>query len=71
MSPEVLIPASLVETKDELFRYNRTFAGPPSEVTDAAWDSLFPTHGGFFVHPELAPKRSALSVFHQLHCLVS
>jgi hypothetical protein len=56
---------------DFLFRYNRTFGEPPSEVTNAAWESLFPKHGGFFVHPDLAPERSAFSVFHQLHCLVS
>ncbi|KAF2845811.1 hypothetical protein T440DRAFT_258355 [Plenodomus tracheiphilus IPT5] len=51
------------------FEYNRTFGEPPSELSDAAWASLFPKHGGFFVHPELAPKRSAFSVFHQMHCL--
>ncbi|KAF1963934.1 hypothetical protein BU23DRAFT_494794, partial [Bimuria novae-zelandiae CBS 107.79] len=45
------------------------FGKPPTNETDAAWESLFPKHGGFFVHPQLAPDRSAFSVFHQLHCL--
>ncbi|KAK9796590.1 putative Oxidase ustYa [Seiridium cardinale] len=58
-----------LETEDQLFQYNRTFGEAPSNATDAAWRSLFPQHGGFFVHPELAPKRSAFSVFHQMHCL--
>ncbi|KAL5117425.1 hypothetical protein ACEQ8H_004741 [Pleosporales sp. CAS-2024a] len=62
-------PGPKFETVDRLFEYNRTFGDPPSEVSDAAWASLFPKHGGFFVHPELAPKRSAFSVFHQMHCL--
>ena len=51
------------------FEYNRTFGERPSEEVDAAWDSLFPAHGGFFQHATIAPKRSALAVFHQLHCL--
>ncbi|KAI0886275.1 uncharacterized protein GGS22DRAFT_199562 [Annulohypoxylon maeteangense] len=58
-----------LEMKDQLFEYNRTFGETPSDATNAAWRSLFPQHGGFFVHPELAQKRSAFSVFHQLHCL--
>lgn len=62
---------AVVETRDDLFLYNRTFGEAPSNETNAAWAALFPQHGGFFVHPELAPKRSAFSVFHQLHCLVS
>ncbi|KAH7316780.1 hypothetical protein B0I35DRAFT_479596 [Stachybotrys elegans] len=56
-------------TNSHLFQYNRTFGEAPSPDTNAAWESLFPHHGGFFVHAELAPKRSAFSVFHQLHCL--
>ncbi|KAI1172933.1 hypothetical protein F4777DRAFT_484898 [Nemania sp. FL0916] len=56
-------------TSNHLFEYNRTFGEAPSNATNAAWESLFPKHGGFFVHPELAPKRSAFSVFHQMHCL--
>ena len=50
-------------------RYNRTFGQPPSPESDAAWASLFPKQGGFFRHPSLATERSALAVFHQLHCL--
>ncbi|KAF2788810.1 hypothetical protein K505DRAFT_314224 [Melanomma pulvis-pyrius CBS 109.77] len=52
-----------------MFVYNRTFGEPPSDLTNAAWEALFPKHGGFFVHPQLAPRRSAFSVFHQMHCL--
>jgi len=56
-------------TKPQTFRYNPDFGGPPSEITDNAWASLFPEQGGFFKHPDLAPERSAFAVFHQLHCL--
>jgi hypothetical protein len=55
----------------ETFQYNRSFTERPSNLTDAAWHSLFPRQGGYFRHPEVAPSRSALAVFHQLHCLVS
>jgi hypothetical protein len=56
---------------DEVFIYNDTFAQKPSHESNTAWDDLFPNHGGFFMHPTLATKRSAFSVFHQVHCLVS
>ncbi|CRG92118.1 hypothetical protein PISL3812_09173 [Talaromyces islandicus] len=52
-----------------IFTYNRTFAEVPSDESNAAWETLFPTRGGFFKHPQLAPDRSGLAVFHQLHCL--
>lgn len=42
----------------------------PSDESNAAWETLFPARGGFFKHPQLAPDRSGLAVFHQLHCLV-
>ncbi|KAF2687592.1 hypothetical protein K458DRAFT_466989 [Lentithecium fluviatile CBS 122367] len=58
-----------LDRTSKLFEYNRTFGEPPSDTTNAAWESLFPKHGGFFVHPKLASKRSAFSVFHQMHCL--
>ena len=60
-----------VSTEMEVFRYNRTFGSAPSDLTDRAWDALFPEQGGFFKHPTIAPQRSAFAVFHQLHCLVS
>jgi hypothetical protein len=56
---------------------NASFADEPSALTDAAWDSLIPKGRGFVVHPKLAPadgrdnKGKSVSVFHELHCLVS
>ena len=60
----------IVNSVVQIFRYNRTFGEFPSNQTNQAWSELFPEQGGFFKHPTLAPTRSALSVFHQLHCLV-
>ena len=60
-----------VDTVSQVFKYNRTFGDVPSNYTNQAWEDLFPLQGGFFKHPDLAPERSAFSVFHQLHCLVS
>ncbi|KAF7864304.1 uncharacterized protein EAF02_010272 [Botrytis sinoallii] len=60
-----------LDTLLQTFEYNRTFGEPPSNVSDEAWRSVFPSHGGFFKHPRLAPERSAFSVYHQLHCLNS
>lgn len=51
------------------FILNSTFGAQPSPETDAAWAALFPIQGGFFKHPEIAPERSAFSVFHTLHCV--
>ncbi|KAF2258863.1 hypothetical protein CC78DRAFT_503967 [Lojkania enalia] len=56
-------------SRPHVFRYHRLFAEPPNSTTDKAWLSLFPTQGGFFKHPVLAPKRSTFAVFHQIHCL--
>lgn len=56
---------------------NASFADEPSELTDAAWSSLIPKGRGFVIHPKLAPadgkekKGKSVSVFHELHCLVS
>ena len=61
----------VVDAVSQVFRYNRTFGEPSSDKTDRAWQELFPEQGGFFKHPTIAPQRSAFSVFHQLHCLVS
>jgi hypothetical protein len=66
--PTSLIPASSITTK---FVYDRDFSYPPSNSTNAAWQNLFPARGGFFTHAPEIPQRSTLSVFHQLHCLVS
>lgn len=59
-----------VRTNPVTFKYDRMYGERPSNSTDQAWGDLFPEQGGFFKHPDLAPKRSALAVFHQLHCLV-
>jgi hypothetical protein len=72
-SPLDLRPADSVVAAVRLipytFEYNRTFAERPSDEVDDAWAGLFPVHGGFFQHPTIAPKRSAIATFHQLHCL--
>ena len=65
------INVELVDTVSLVFKYNRTFGEVSSNETIRAWEELFPEQGGFFRHPTIAPKRSAFSVFHQLHCLVS
>ncbi|KAF2757847.1 hypothetical protein EJ05DRAFT_368578 [Pseudovirgaria hyperparasitica] len=58
-----------ISTHKHPFTYNRTFGSPPNASTNAAWAALFPEQGGYLTHPTYAPTRSALSVFHQLHCL--
>ncbi|KAL8733396.1 MAG: hypothetical protein Q9181_003604 [Wetmoreana brouardii] len=60
-------PIIKLSSRNEIFRYNRTFGAAPSNASDAAWESIFPEQGGFFKHPIIAPQRSALAVFHQLH----
>lgn len=50
------------------FVFNQTFAEGGS-AADAAWESLFPSQGGFFRHPTISPERANFAVFHQLHCL--
>lgn len=62
--------APTVETTPRTFHYDPLFGSAPTNATNAAWHSLFPTQGGFFKHPDLAPARSAFAVYHQLHCLV-
>ncbi|MCJ1409837.1 hypothetical protein MMC19_003920 [Ptychographa xylographoides] len=59
-----------LDTVPQTFVFNRTFADPPSQATEEAWNEMFPQHGGYFSHPTIAPERSTLSVFHQLHCVV-
>ena len=58
-----------VRTLSHTFRYNRTFA-ESSKLADEAWDELLPAQNGYFSHPTIAPQRSTLSVYHELHCLV-
>ncbi|CAI6336583.1 unnamed protein product [Periconia digitata] len=53
------------------FTYERLFGSPSSPQVDYTWLHLFPSYGGFFAHPHIAPKRSTFSVFHQLHCVNS
>ena len=59
-----------VNTVSRVFQYDRIFGEAPSNLSDLAWQALFPEQGGFFKHPDIAPERSAFAVFHQLHCLV-
>jgi len=58
-----------LKSASQIFTYNRLFAERPNITSDKAWLDLFPSQGGFFQHPELAPTRSTFAVFHQLHCL--
>lgn len=65
------LTVNVVRTVSSMFKYERVYGEKPSNITNQAWKQLFPDQGGFFKHPDLAPRRSALSVFHQLHCLVN
>ena len=60
-----------VLSSSRIFEYAPIFGSPPSNASNKAWSHIFPEQGGFFKHPNLAPERSAFSVFHQLHCLVT
>lgn len=53
------------------FQYDKNFTQFSSNETNQAWDSLFPSRGAFFKHPTIAPVRSTISAYHQLHCLAS
>jgi hypothetical protein len=63
--------------KNVIWNANASFANEPSALTDAAWESLIPNGRGFVIHPKLAPtdgedkKGKSVSVFHEIHCLVS
>jgi hypothetical protein len=59
----------IVASEVRVFRYNRTFA-EDTQRSAKAWKSLFPAQNGYFTHPSIAPERSTLSVYHNLHCLV-
>jgi hypothetical protein len=59
----------IVKSIDHTFVYNRTFAEGGQRAA-RAWRELFPPENGYFTHPEVAPERSTLSVYHTLHCLV-
>ncbi|KAK2042700.1 hypothetical protein LZ31DRAFT_623228 [Colletotrichum somersetense] len=58
-----------LSTVRKTFELDLKYAMPPSPAVDEAWASLLPKEGGFFKHPELAPRTSCMAVFHQLHCL--
>ncbi|MCJ1285826.1 hypothetical protein MMC26_005167 [Xylographa opegraphella] len=69
MSTKAQRPNLELNVVTQVFKYNRTFAEAPSDISDRAWKDIFPPRGGFFAHPGIAPHRSTFSVFHQLHCL--
>ncbi|KAK1579686.1 uncharacterized protein LY79DRAFT_672332 [Colletotrichum navitas] len=58
-----------LSTVRKTFELDLKYAMPPSPEVDEAWASLLPKEGGFFKHPKLAPQKSCVAVFHQLHCL--
>ncbi|KAK1979233.1 hypothetical protein LZ30DRAFT_597385 [Colletotrichum cereale] len=58
-----------LSTVQKTFELDLKYAMPPSPEVDEAWASLLPKEGGFFKHPRLAPRKSCVAVFHQLHCL--
>jgi len=56
----------------QVLEYQRPFADNPKLQDGDIWDSIFPNNGsrgGYFSHPDIAPKRSTFSAYHQLHCL--
>lgn len=59
-----------VPTIRKTLQPDTSFMVKPPKSNDHTWDSMFPTTGTFFPHPDIAPERGTLSVFHQLHCLV-
>ncbi|KAH6462424.1 hypothetical protein HBI57_065700 [Parastagonospora nodorum] len=58
-----------VRTQPKFLELNEAYAERPSPATDAAWEAIFPPHGGFFKDSEIAPTGASLAVYHQLHCL--
>ncbi|KAK1713430.1 uncharacterized protein BDZ83DRAFT_589311 [Colletotrichum acutatum] len=58
-----------LSTISRTFELDLNYAMPPSAQVDEAWASLLPKEGGFFQHSKLAPQKSCIAVFHQLHCL--
>ncbi|KAK7189673.1 hypothetical protein DPSP01_005737 [Paraphaeosphaeria sporulosa] len=55
-------------TVQKALQPDTSFMVQPNNVDDHTWDSMFPS-STFFPHPDIAPERGTLSVFHQLHCL--
>ncbi|MCJ1330446.1 hypothetical protein MMC10_007130 [Thelotrema lepadinum] len=51
-----------------MFVFNETFTGD-DDAAGKAWESMFPSQGGFFRHPDIPGERANFAVFHQLHCL--
>ncbi|KAF7536561.1 hypothetical protein G7054_g4416 [Neopestalotiopsis clavispora] len=66
-----VLPGAAIRTADFSFEFNSTFAEAPSVKSNAAWEAVFPPHGGFFHDPVLAPHGASLAVYHQLHCVDS
>ena len=76
-----LILICSVGTVTRLFALDQSYVDPPSNATDAAWAALIPRGRGFVDIPEDTSHKSptlddqitmySVSVFHQLHCLVS
>lgn len=69
--PNSMLTTSSIKSSRHTFEGSDFFIGRPTIQKKLAWQSLFPASGGFFTYPELVPKRSVFSAFHQLHCLVS
>ncbi|KAI1258773.1 hypothetical protein F5Y18DRAFT_327458 [Xylariaceae sp. FL1019] len=59
-------------SKSVVFLEEATYSAPPSNVSNAAWESLIPVGRGFVELEDGDPgrkKRYCVSAFHQLHCL--
>ncbi|KAI1172801.1 hypothetical protein F4777DRAFT_581563 [Nemania sp. FL0916] len=54
---------------DTEFIYQKSFSIEPNNISDSAWQNIFPVGRGFISHPKIAPNPMGLSVYHQLHCL--
>lgn len=59
----------IVPTIRKTLQPDTSFMVQPNKTDDHTWDPMFPS-STFFPHPDIAPERGTLSVFHQLHCLV-
>lgn len=55
---------------DVVWQQNASYSGEPTEENDKTWADLIPDGRGFVRHPVLAKELKAVSVFHQIHCLV-
>jgi hypothetical protein len=58
--------------RDVVWTHNSTFGSDPSAASEAAWQELIPLGRGFVRHARLTGgEEKSVSVFHELHCLVS